>query len=184
MKKCLVILFVLFLAKNYAQEKNFVLEKEKTKMDVFAYKTGVIVKFIDYNLPDIKSSFGVVVNTRIRKVISGTIINYFFQIEKSGQYGKSIASIEYSDLIEASKALQSLKIELDKDLLINSDYLENKFTTIDGFKIGYYIQKGKIGWYLSLEKSGSDNTVFVKDVLLIEDSFKDAINKIEELKKN
>lgn len=184
MKKYLVLAFVLIVLNNYAQETSMELEKEKTKMDVFASKTGVIVKFIDSNLSGIKPSYGVLAKTRIRKVISGTTINYFFQIEKTGQYGNSTASIEYSDLIEVSKAIQSLKAQSEKDLLLNPDYLENKFTTVDGFKVGYYIEKEKIGWYLNLERYGSDKAVFVKDVLLIQTSFEEAKNKIEELKKN
>jgi len=66
---------------------------------------------------------------------------------------------------------------------LNPDYLETKFVTADGFQVGYYVEKGKISWYLILEKYGSDNSVFVNQSDGIEIAFRDAQKKIEELKK-
>ena len=80
----------------------------QTKMDVFSSKTGTIIKFIDTKLPDMKSSF-TTVETRIRKILSGGDLKYFYQIIKQGQYGSKTASIEYSDLVEVNKAIQTLK---------------------------------------------------------------------------
>ena len=151
-------------------------------MESFVSKTGAILKFVDVNLKGIKPTYGGLVETRVRRIISGSVSGYFFQIEKSGQYSNSITSIEYSDLIEVLEALKSLKSEVDSDLLLKQDYLENRFTTVDGFQVGYYIAKGKINWYLKLEKFGSDNTIFINNVNLIEETFLEAKNKIEELK--
>ncbi|WP_310556803.1 hypothetical protein [Flavobacterium sp.] len=165
-----------------AQEIKKEVENLKTKMDVFASKTGTIVKFIDSNLKGIKTSYGGLTETRIRKVVSGSLTSYFFQMEKEGKYGSQTASIEHSDLVELLKALKSLRGELEKDLFLNPDYLENKFTTTDGFKVGYYISKGKPTWYINLERYGSDSTIFIENADLIEKSFDEAKNKIEELK--
>ncbi|MCL1484538.1 MAG: hypothetical protein MH208_09330 [Marinobacter sp.] len=94
----------------------------------------------------------------------------------------STASIEYSDLLEVIKALNSLKSEVESDIRSDPDYMENKFITEDGFQLGYYITKGKATWYLKLEKYGSDKTLFINDLEKIERNFLDAKNKIEELK--
>jgi uncharacterized protein with ParB-like and HNH nuclease domain len=104
---------------------------------------------------------------------------------KSGQYSTNTASIEYSDLLEVIKALKTLQSEEPKDVASNPDYLENKFITVDGFEVGYYVDKGKSTWYLKLEKYGNDNnTLFIKDGSSnIETAFNDAKTKIEELKK-
>jgi hypothetical protein len=157
--------------------------KSETKMEAFASKTGVIVKFIDINLPGLKLGYGSVAETRIRKIISGPEARYFYQIESQGKYSRNIASIEYSDLIEVIKTIKILKTDIDKDITLNPDYLENKFTTTDGFQVGYYMSKGKASWYLSLGKYGSDNTIFVKDGDDVEVAFNNAKIKIEELKK-
>lgn len=154
----------------------------ETKMDKFSSKTGTFSKFIDTQLPNLKLSYGSV-ETRIRKLISGTESLYFYQIEKKGQYSNSTASIEYSDLLEVIKALKTLKQDIEKDVASNPDYLENKFITVDGFQIGYYVDKGKSSWYIKLEKYGSDSTLFVKDGLTIESTFDEAKTKIEDLKK-
>ena len=154
----------------------------QTKMDVFSSKTGTIITFIDTKLPDMKSSF-TTVETRIRKILSGGDFKYFYQIIKQGQYGSKTASIEYSDLVEVNKAIQTLKEEATKDIAMNPDYLETKFVTADGFQVGYYVEKGKISWYITLEKYGSDNTIFIKQSESIETAFRDAQKKIEDLKK-
>ena len=150
-------------------------------MEAFASKTGVITKFTDTNLSNLRASY-TVAKTKVRKVNSGNTEIYFYQIEKSGEYGSSKASIEYSDLLEGIKALNSLKAEVDTDIASNPDYMENKFITEDGFQLGYYISKGKATWYIRLEKYGSDKTLFIKDLSEIEANFNEAKNKIEDYK--
>ena len=143
----------------------------ETKMDKFVSRTGTFSKFIDTRLQSLKLSYGSA-ETRIRKLISGTEAVYFYQIEKAGQYTTSAASIEYSDLLEVIKALNALKMDVDKDIAINPDYLENKYVTVDGFQVGYFVDKGKGTWYVKLEKYGSDNTLFVKDEQTLEMAFR------------
>lgn len=182
-KPILLLSTFLLTVISFSQDVKKNAQKAETKMDAFASKTGIIVKFIDTNLPNLKLAYGSVAETRIRKIISGPEAKYFYQIESQGKYSSNTASIEYADLLEVIKAIKSLKTDVDKDISLNPDYLENKFTTTDGFQVGYYINKGKASWYLMLEKYGSDNTVFVKDGNDIETAFNEAKNKIEELKK-
>ncbi|MFP4846086.1 hypothetical protein [Winogradskyella sp. PE311] len=177
----LMLTLLVCVLTSQSQEEN---ETIKTKMDEFSSKTGIITKFTNYNLEGIKSSYGVKVETRIRKVNSGSIVSYFYQIEKPGKYGSSTASIEYEDLLELLKALDSLIDEESEDILLNPDYLENKFITVDGFQLGYYVSKGKSIWYLKLERIGSNSTLFVKDAATIKLSFVAAKSMIETLKTN
>jgi hypothetical protein len=153
----------------------------KTKMELFSSKTGVITKFIDTQLPNISALYESA-ETRIRKVESGNMETYFYQIKKEGKYGSSTASIEYSDLLEVIKAVKTLKAEVDADIASNPDYMENKFTTVDGFHVGYYISEGEATWYIRLEKYGSDKTLFVADGTTILNAFENAKSKIDELK--
>lgn len=167
---------------TYGQDVKKEAESIKTKMDVFASKTGSITKFVDTKLPNLKASFGSA-ETRIRKISNGSQSAFFYQIVKEGKYSNSTASIEYSDLIEVLKALKALKAEVNNDVAANPDYMENKFVTVDGFQIGYYVSSGKASWYIKLEKYGSDNTLFIDNGETIETAFTDAKNKIDELKK-
>lgn len=164
-----------------AQDVKKEAENVKTKMELFSSKTGVITKFIDTKLLNL-NTLHASTETRIRKVKSGNAETYFYQIEKEGKYNSSTASIEYSDLLEVIKAVKTLKTEVDADIANNPDYMENKFTTVDGFQIGYYVSKGKATWYIRLEKYGSDNTLFVADGDIIESAFTNAKHKIDELK--
>jgi hypothetical protein len=182
-KIALILTNILLAIASFSQDLKKETQKTETKMDAFASRTGIIVKFIDFNLQDLKLSYGSIAETRIRKIVGGAESKYFYQIESQGKYSSNTASIEYTDLLEVIKAIKSLKTDVEKDVAFNPDYLENKFTTADGFQVGYFINKGKATWYLRLEKYGSDNTVFVKDGNDIETAFNDAKNKIEELKK-
>ncbi len=181
MKKVLLVFSVILLTSNLFAQDTKDIKQEATKMDAFASKTGVIVKYIDYSLPNLKVTYGVA-ETKIRKFISAGDVEYFYQISKEGKYDTKTASIAYEDLLEVIKAITTLKNEVTADQTLNPDYLENKFVTDDGFKLGYYINKGKLAWYLVLEKYGSGNTVFINDVSGIEAAFNTAKLKIEELK--
>ena len=182
MKKTLTILALLLTTYSFSQDIKKESEKAKTKMETFASKSGVITKFTDSKLSNLKSSY-TVAETRVRKINSGDNVSYFYQIEKPGKYGSSTTSIEYSDLLEVIKAFNSLKSEVDNDVSTNPDYLENKFITEDGFQLGYFVNKGKATWYIKLERYGSDKTLFIKDLEKIESNIIEAKNKIEELKK-
>lgn len=177
----LTFFLVLIYSNLFAQEKKE-LDNVKTKMELFSSKTGTITKFADTKLPNLKTAYGIA-ETKIRKISSGAISAYFYQITKEGKYGSTTASIEYNDLIELIKALKALQPETDKDIALNPDYLENKFVTVDGFQIGYYVSSGKANWYVKLEEGGSDNTLFLNNGNLIETAFNEAKSKIEELKK-
>jgi len=166
----------------HAQDVKKEAEAVKTKMDVFVSKTGAITKFVDTKLPTLKTSYEGA-ETRIRKISNGTTSAFFYQIIKEGKYSNTTASIEYSDLLEVLKALKVLKADINNDINANHDYLENKFITVDGFQVGYYISNGKAKWYIKLEKYGSDNTIFIDSGDTIESAFTEAKNKIDELKK-
>ena len=178
MKNIIILLTSCFLITTlYAQD----VKDANTKMDVFASKTGVIVKFEDYKLDDIKLSYGKA-EAKIRKFIIGGEVKFFYQISNQGKYDTKVASIAYEDLIEMRKALSSLKSQASSDAGSSLDYVENKFVTEDGFQVGYYVSKGKLNWYLKLEKYGQGSTIFIKDGLVIEEAFETAKNKMDELR--
>jgi len=182
MKPQLIIATLLFTATLSCQGVKTKDENQKTKMESFSSATGVITKFTDFNLKNLKASY-TVAETRIRKLSGGGNVNYFYQIEKTGKYSNSTCSIEYSDLLELIKALEKLESDTDNDALSSADYLENKFITPDGFELGYYIKEKKAKWYVKLEKYGKDTTLFIKEVSDIETALISAKEKIEQLKK-
>ena len=181
-KSTIILALLLGFLSLFAQDAKKEAEIVKTKMDMFSSKTGTITKFIDTKLPILKTTYAGA-ETKIRKIINGTNSTYFYQIVKEGKYSNSTASIEYNDLLEVLKALVALKSELEKDINSNPDYLENKFVTVDGFQVGYYVSGGKALWYLKLEKYGSDNKLFIDNGEIIEIAFNEAKNKIDELRK-
>lgn len=183
MKRYLVFTCVYLLwFESPGQEIKKDADRIETKMDAFVSKRGAMLKFEDFSLPPLKLYMGQTAATRVRKVSSGSEAGFFFQIEKQGQYDSKVASIEYSDLIDLLAAISVLKEHNVEDVARNPDYLENKFVTADGFQIGYYVNDGKSKWYLTLERYGSDNSIFINDVSTIETVFLNGKAKIEELK--
>lgn len=180
MKKLqLILVSLLFIFHScYSQEK----EVQKTKIDEFSSATGEIIKYTDYEAETLSISYGVV-KTKIRKFSISDNTKFFFQISKKGKYSTKKASIAYEDLLEVNKAINVLKASIISDEASNPSYFENKFVSDDGFQVGYYVSKGKASWYISLEKYGSDNSIFIKDLDNLESVLNDAIEKIKVLKK-
>ena len=176
----LLLVSLLFTLQScHTQDK----EVQKSKIDEFSSATGKIIKFTDYKAETLKISYGVV-ETKIRKFTVDNNDKFFFQISKETKYSTKTASIAYEDLLEVNKALGVLKKSITSDETSNPDYIENKFVTDDGFQIGYYVSKGKASWYISLERYGSDNSIFIKDLDNLELVLNDAIAKIESQKNN
>ncbi len=166
-----------------AQDMTKAAEVSRTKMDVLSSKTGTITKFIDTRMPALKTSF-TRAETRIRKVTNGSSTDYFYQIKKRTKKDSSIiASVEYSDVLEVIKAVKTLQIDAEKDIASKPYFIENKFITVDGFHVGYYIKEGKTWWYLKLKENDITNTLYMSSGGKIEEAFVVAKNKIEELKK-
>lgn len=153
-----------------------------TKMDVFSSKKDAITKFINYDLPDIPIDYIKPFNNATNKIqvlISDNDSVYYYQIEIHVQK----AFIEYSDLLKAINAIETLKLEEITDINTNSDYVENKFTTSEGVQIGYSVSdKGKSKWFLRLGQYGSQDMLFFASVDDIEQALKRAKDKIDELK--
>jgi len=178
--KTLIMVFVMSLctAQLFGQD----LDKVQSKMDRFVSKTGSILKFSDYEQKSFKTNYEVV-ETKIRKIERAGEAAYFYQIIKEDKYGDKVASIEYDDLQEVTKAIKSLKVESKVDHVAQGpSYLENKFITEDGFQVGYYVSKNALQWYITLEKYGKGNTVFLKDIGSVEKAIEDAIIEIDILK--
>lgn len=180
MKKFILVLAMMMPVALLAQSDS---EKKLTKFEQFTSKTGRISKFVDVKMPNIPLSFMGSLEAGVRTLFGEQSNSYFYRIEEreTARSITHIAAIEYSDLVEINKALSKLVSEVETDCSTNPDYLENRFITEDGFQIGYYISKGKVSWYLKLERY-SKSTVFIKNAEALKSNFTAAQQKIEELK--
>lgn len=183
---CITLLTIITFAQNTRTEIKKETNKD-TKFYKFSSKSGSIIKFIDYKLPKLKFKSSSYANTRIRKLINGEIILYFYQIIYRSKYGTNTTSIAYEDLKEVIKAIKVLKLEINNDENSDADYIENKFITDDDFRIGYHTRtrngiKGTIKWYIVLERYGTDDIMFINNISEIENLFNEAVLKIESIK--
>ncbi len=176
-----MVLFIASICASSMSAQETKNEKAQTKMEAFVSKTGSMIKYIDTKLPYLVTKY-TSCETRIREVIANHESQYFYQIEKDGKYKTKRASIAYDDLLELIKATEKLQGDVAADIASNPDYLENKFITDDGFKVGYFVDKGKASWYIELKKYESGDTFFIEDGAKLIAAFKEAKEKIESMK--
>jgi len=152
MKLTLIILVFGFSSLVLGQE-----EKELSKMDKFVSNVGEIVRFEDYNLPEMVA-YNEKLTNKIRIIVSGKEKGYFFILQKKDKYDTKTAAIAEDDLSDVISALNNL-IEKSKNEKDGPDYLENKFKTEDGFQIGY-AKGNSITWFITLESYGKSTVLF------------------------
>lgn len=156
-KKILLLTMSLFPLFMMAQNE---VNKKTTKYEQFESKTGSITKYVEKSLNNCQLD-GYLIKAKMRTVYGESNNVYFLILEK----GKTLttepssAYIEYSDLVEINKALAKLLNEVNDDCELKPEYLQNLFTSEDGFKIGYYIEKSKATWRVRLEYDASYFTV-------------------------
>ena len=183
MKKLILLLALMMPMVSFAQELE---KKEQTTFEKFTSSIGSIVKFYDYTMPKLSSSYQSA-TVEVRKVISGSQSNCFLHIEFTPyQRSAQSAFIAAEDLVEMKKALEELKTLASSDGTGEADYMENKFRIKDGSYIGYYIQKNKSGdkeptWYFNIN-GYNGGTLFFKTPDALLDCFAGAIAKIDAIK--
>lgn len=183
-------LLFLFGMANLVNAQDVKKETEtKTKLEDFFSKPGIIIKTVDYkmtSLPTTTISSNAETKIRVFKTESGDV--YFYIIKIVGKNGSMTAAIEYSDLLQVINALKTMKAEEKSDVSSKPDYLENKFVTSDGFKVGYIIkngwyEKGTSTWYLS-QGSHCDlgDGMALRSIEDFEQGIEEAEQKIAELR--
>lgn len=173
MKKLVfVLMFLGLLIIGLAAE-----EKQLTEVEQFLSRTGKIIRFNEYSLGRLCMD----TNVSVRKIESEGEVLYACIITKNnGDYGDATAFILEEDLNEILSVLEILKKQSIEDEG-KKQYIENKFITNDGFRIGYYTTKGKIQWFMKLERFASRSSIWPK-LDKIESLLKQAKEKIAEIK--
>ena len=184
MKKIILILALLMPVFTYSQETE---NKDQTTYEKFTSSIGYIVKYYNYTLPNLPSTYDLA-SVVVRKVISeGDESLCFLRIEFTRYEGSTqSAFIAENDLVEMKKALEELISLSASDGTGDADYLENKFRIKDGSCIGYYIAKNKSGdkkptWYFDINGRNNGTLYFSSPDALL-NCFSEAIAKIEAIK--
>lgn len=135
------------------------------------------LKFTDYNLENLNYS----TSAELRRVESKADIVYYLRINvinNSLSYTASFNEVEIHNIINA---IQQFKQEIfsDKEKVKTAQYIENKYITSDGYRIGYFVKKdGKSKWFIDVSNYSDYGTEFFNEVLPIETAFKQAVKKI------
>lgn len=181
MRKLLFLIALLPSMLAYAQdvagpETPAASKKTETKYEKYVSNYGSFFRFADYKMPVLSLQGDWINSTEIRECIDvNTNEKAYFVRIRSG-YPRDTETIAYSDLEKILDAISKLKAKFAEDSQIG-DYLEFRFTSEDGLKIGYYYSDNKPTWFISI----AGNTRYFKKGFDFEQAFKNMKSKIEEL---
>ncbi|MCM1452546.1 MAG: hypothetical protein NC102_09810 [Clostridium sp.] len=190
MKKLLLILMALAVSVSVsaqtilanvanASEEAEPTTKADTKFNKFTSANGVFIKYADYEFSNFKLNTGGFINKYIIRVYTNLSTGEktaFLRI-RIGREDK-IESIEYSDVVKILDAIPKLKALADSSAQ-EGNYMESKYVSEDGFNIGFYMEKEKITWFITV---CGDKWSFKKD-FDFEEAFVQVKNRMEELMK-
>lgn len=182
MKKLLTLLTLMLMLPmvTFAQVQE---KKPQTTFEKFTSSLGIMMKFVDYGLPNVKSDYSEA-KAIVRKVIKNNESQCFLRISFTDYNSQAhCAFIAYNDVVELKKALDELKKQVVNEVIGEAYYLENKFTTRDNLEIGYYISKDKSGekvpsWVITID----NESLFFKDASVLSTLFDNAIQKMNAVK--
>lgn len=106
------------------------------------------------------------INTFVRRVDAGNETQYYYVFKvvskdtRASIQSSFVTMISYEDLEKINNALKLLlvKEENDRKLKLEEvDYIENKYVTESGFKIGYCIDNARLEWFVEFDHVGAIN---------------------------
>ena len=154
-KKFIMLAIVVFPMFGMAQNE---VMKKNTKYEDFISQSGHITKYVDKKMEKCSYNINESFKVKLRMFYGENANIYYLNIEKGGSLGTSPSSafILYSDLVEINKAFARLMSEVDEDRELKPEYLQNVYTSDDGFQVGYYVEKSKVKWIIRLEYGSYD----------------------------
>lgn len=123
--------------------------------------------FFDYPIStiDIQTDLSHI-NTFVRRVDAGNEIQYYYVFKlvskdtRASMQSSFVTMISYEDLEKINHALKLLLVKEEDDRkleLKEVDYIENKYVTESGFKIGYCIANARLEWFVEFDHVGAIN---------------------------
>lgn len=181
MKKLLIVLLAIIPMVSFAQSETYVqgvFGNSQTIYHQLVSTPGEISKLIDVDMPKLGN-----LDTCVRIIVSKRGNHYLYKIEDTNDLNSvsRIVYIDYSELLKVNKALKKIAKDVDYDCQTNPDYLENRYITEDGFRIGYYVKNGKADWFVKMGDKNYSVVRLSKDVIF--ENFTAAQKKIESLKR-
>jgi hypothetical protein len=106
------------------------------------------------------------INTFVRRVDADDETQYYYVFKvvskdtRASMQSSFVTMISYEDLKKINCALKLLLVKEEDDRkleLAKVDYIENKYVTESGFKIGYCIDNAKLEWFVDFDHVGAIN---------------------------
>jgi len=173
----LVLTLTLLSSSIFAQSE---MSKPKSAYERFLSDQGTMITKDFYQMPSLASSYQKV-EAKVVKLTSGKGTQYFYSLSIKEKYGDKSAIIAKQDLLEISKALETIITRSKSEAATNLEYRERYFETNDGFKIGYYQKGAEQTFFADLDDYQSKDTVFFDDFSSLKEAVSKAITKINSL---
>ena len=155
------------LIKNNSMKKLLLVVVLLSSLFSVAQSVEGMYSFIDYPISTIViQTDHSHVNTFVRRVDVGNETQYYYVFKfvskdtHASIQSSFVTMISYEDLVKIIHALKLLRVKEEDDNkleLAKVDYIENKYVTESGFKIGYCINNAKLEWFVEFDHVGAIN---------------------------
>lgn len=146
------------------------------RFEKLIHQTGVNLKVDSYPIPDFRLDANTVARAKILEVFVGRENHSFYRIE----WGNYQSVIYFPELLELQNGLVLAKEQSNEVLKSAPDHTDGKFTTSDGFEIGFMRSKGKVTWFISNQSAGS--MVLLPSIDVIAQQILLAIDRLKQLR--
>jgi hypothetical protein len=179
MKKWILPMLIFIQLSTIVVAQN--INKVATKSDDNNLVKGEFVKRIDYKLPTFRPTTFSEKRARIRHLSTSDKSEYYLQISQEYSYEQGFSSISLEEVNELLQVVLILEKEVVRDMLLYPESLDNTYSSVEGFAIGYSIENEKVEWFI---EHGTDSLAYFtfKDPSKIIELFQSAIIKVEEIK--
>lgn len=141
---------------------------------LYAQEKEGIYKFIDYPISPItvetyNNRVFSHMDTFVRAVLMKDEEQYYYVLRVVSNDAQHLVEftfvtmISYENLVKINKALKILLSEEEKDWKSGEAFVENKYVTDNGFKIGYIVENGRLEWFVESEYYGTINGLTLRD---------------------
>ncbi|MEZ0610101.1 hypothetical protein ACAW74_16405 [Fibrella sp. WM1] len=188
MKTTLLLLAFLF-SLNLGSVAQQTLPTDTVSLDQFSAQQGRMVTLTDYQLPSIAMGMNRLYN-RIRKVTVDGATRYFHLFDKYQSVDPQgpLFSLSYNENVEMQQAIKLLKNNVELSMREKASYTESRYATYHAVRVGYFVEEGKVKWYLDANPYYTDRfhrsfgAINLVDITPIEKALLEARQKIDELK--
>ena len=185
MKRVLIFAMLLLAGRALMAQVPYVrIEDRQTQYETLTKQRGAQYRIMDYEFSTMNLHQSLALEPSVRSLEVKGSTYYFYRLAQKATNGEPAIEvlITQEDLVELNNKIEAMIGEEKSDRSLRKDYIENCYTTPDGFQIGYCIKSRDTNWFVVFGPY-SEERVFFDNINRLKDGFQKALKKIDEFQK-